>query len=131
MGKRFNQIFIFGVLAGVLTGLAFASSYFGEFDIRNLWEHHLEVAGVALAVGIILGALLSFWAYFCLWDKNLVIILPLLCISAFSATIWLTLFGHRLGWNFFGFWGAIGFWVLALLLTKYFAPEDGKLKCHR
>jgi hypothetical protein len=123
MGKRFWQIFFLSLLAGVLTGLAFASSYLGKFDFRNLLEHHLEVAFVAVAIGIILGILFSQMAYWCLKDKNLVIILPLLFISAVLATAWLTLAAHRIGNSFLGVWGACVFWILALLLAKFFAPK--------
>ncbi len=97
MGKRFWQIFFYSLVSGALTGLAYALSYFGKFDLRNLWEHHLEIAFAACSIGAILGAIFSPVAYYCLKDKNLIIIVPLLYSSAFVAITWMTLIGNRIG----------------------------------
>jgi hypothetical protein len=122
MGKRFWQIFPFSLLAGVLTALAFTMSYGCEFDFLALLILP-DVTILSCVVGILLGALLSLWAYFCLWDKYLLITLPLLYVFAFWATVLLNLIAPRIKLDFLGFYGACFFWILALLLGKFLAPK--------
>ncbi len=119
--KRFFLILIFSILAGGLTCYSF---------LLVAWKFHFrppdvetEITGtIALAVGFIGGGLLSPLGYWCLKDKNLVVILPILYISAFVVTALLTHAAPYLG--IVGFFAAcIIYWVVALLLSKSFAPE--------
>ncbi|MHB8068562.1 MAG: hypothetical protein ACYDIC_11775 [Desulfobaccales bacterium] len=120
--NKFWVVFIFAVLAGLLTAYAFVASIRGKFDPFFSLGEPIETA-VAFPVGVFSGGLLSLWGYFCLWDKKLIIILPLLYGSAFAVTVLLNIVGERNGLKGLGFWGAYVFWMLALLLARYFAPK--------
>jgi len=65
--NRFYVIFIFGLLAGVLTAYAFIASIRGRSDPFFLLGVPIE-RSVVFMVGVFSGALLSIWGYFCLWD---------------------------------------------------------------
>ena len=121
--NKFWVIFLFSLLAGVLTGLAFSSSFFGEFDLAKSIHRHLEVTVVACTFGIILGALFSQMANWALKDKNLFFILPMLYGLSFVATVMLTLLGHRIGRIGLGLGGSCVFCFIALLLSKHLAPK--------
>jgi hypothetical protein len=120
--NNFWVVFIFAVLAGLLTAHAFVVSVNGKFDPFFSLGQPIENV-IAHIIGIFAGALLSLWGYFCLWDKKLIVILPILYTSAFAVTVLLNIFGERHGMKGLGFLGSFVYWMLALLLSKYTSPK--------
>jgi hypothetical protein len=115
--KRFFLIFFFSLVAGCLTALAYVVSLDGKFNINNITLP--AVAEIAFTIGVISGAILSPLGYWCLKDKRLMIVLPLLYFIAFIVTVIVTLL-----LRFFGFYFAFLFWIFALIFIKFFAPKS-------
>ncbi len=139
MKNSFRKIFLLGLPAAILTAFAFEVGffpYYPEYDIiRRLsllipeawWDIPCQNIIFFIVAGSIFAAIFSLWAYFCLWDKNLIIILPILYISSVVATILISERSYR---YFGGHTGPIPalffiiiYWILSLLLAKLCAPK--------
>ena len=139
MENSFKKIFFLGLPAGVLTCFAFIVGYFEEKNFVRFfsslitmtsWDiacHNIISFIFLILLGTFFAALLSPWAYFCLRDKNLIIILPLLYVSVPIVALFLSnkfykLYGPCGAWIPAIFFICL-FWILILLLCKYLAPK--------
>jgi hypothetical protein len=111
----FLSILGFSLLGSFITTFSFAASSTGKLQIATLFLP--AVAQVASIAGIGFGIFLSPLMYWCLKDKKLKVVLPIMYSFAFVCTTALSLIHPKVG-----FLGAFFFWVLILLLMKYYAP---------
>ncbi len=107
----------FSLLGCFITIFAFAASSSGQFRLNTLTLP--GVIQTASLYAVVCGILLWPLMYWCLKGKNLLIILPIIYVLAFLVTVLLTILDPKVG-----FIGAFAYWVLILVIIKYFVPES-------
>jgi branched-subunit amino acid ABC-type transport system permease component len=105
----------FSMLGSFITAFEFAASSSGKFQISTLLLP--SVSQIAFIASIAFGILLSPLMYWCLRDKNLIVVLPIIYSLAFILTTLLCFIHPRIS-----FCGAFVFWIISLLVVKYFVP---------
>ena len=113
--NNFLIMLLSSILGSLVTTFSYAASAGGKFAPSFL--RLPMVAPMAVIWGIIFGVLLSPLMYFCLRDKNLIIVLPIVYFLAFIVAVLLCYIGHRVA-----FCGAFVFWISILIIMKYFGP---------
>jgi hypothetical protein len=116
------MILILSLLSGALSGFSFLLLMLRFFTIKSYLNDVIIFA--ALVTGVISGALLSPLAFWCLKDKNLWVIVPILNISLFLLIMLLRPIASCIGGleAFHAFYVIFILWVLALILSKFIAP---------
>lgn len=106
----------FSLLGSFITAFAFAASASGKLKFSNLTLP--AVAQTTFIVAVICGFFLSPLMYWCLKGKNLLISLSVVYCLAFIVTVLLCFVHPRVG-----LYGAIIYWILILLIMKYYGPK--------
>lgn len=105
----------FSLLGSFITAFTFAASASGKLQFSNLTLP--AVVQVTFIVAVICGIFLSPLMYWCLKGKNLLIALPVVYCLAFIVTVLLCFIHPRVG-----LYGAFIYWILILLIMKYYGP---------
>ena len=111
----FLVILLFSLIASFVTAFSYASTSLGHFDPGVLARP--GVIQVASFSALILGFVFSPLGYWCLRDKNLFVVVPILVVLAFIIVVALCYIHPKVG-----LYGVMVYWIVALLIAKHFGP---------